>query len=98
MSQDTIEKVQNFYKKYQHTRIFLNEETCESIESAIRAIEHPSNLYSGFIRNYDDDELHTLTDVRELAWKEMHDKLPSALEKLEEEFRSILCANKNLNT
>ncbi len=61
--------------------------------------------YKQSLRTESDKEIEELkirlqlaSKERELAWKEMHDKLPSALEKLEEEFRSILGANKNLNT
>lgn len=47
-------------------------------------------MYYGFLGNYDDRELNTLSDVKEDAWKKIRDSVPPALIELEAEFRQLL--------
>ncbi len=64
--------------------------TCEKIERVLDGLQNPLVMYYGFLGNYDDRELNTLSDVKEDAWKKIRDSVPPALIELEAEFRQLL--------
>lgn len=89
-TEDAVGKIRDVYVKYNKARIFLNTETCKKIDEVLAGIEDPTIMYFGFLGNYDDDELHTLVDVKDHAWKELQNRVIPAMEELEKEFRHIL--------
>jgi len=64
--------------------------TCEKIENVLRGIQDPVVMYHLYLGNYDDHELHTLTDAKDLAWTNIREVVPAALRELESDFRSVL--------
>lgn len=89
-SSEAVKKLHQTYEAYLKAKIFLSPLTCEKIEKVLRGIEDPMIMYDLYLGNYDDHELHTLTDVKEHAWKEIRDIVPVALGELESDFRNVL--------
>jgi len=89
-TEDAVVKVWDVYAKYKKAKIFLNTKTCQKIEEVISGIEEPTIMYSAYLGNYDDDELHTLKDVKKHAWEELRERVTPAMQELENEFRSVL--------
>jgi hypothetical protein len=83
-------KTHEVYASYLKAKIFMALSTCEKIETVFRAIQGPIAMYEAFLGNYDDHELHSLSDVKQNAWEDIRDSVPSALSELEAEFRKIL--------
>ena len=88
-------KTQDVYGAYLKTRIFLTEETCVQIEDVLNSIQDPLVRYFAISGNYDDDELHTLSDVKFSSLKEMGEKVPPAMLLVEKEFRKLIGTIKN---
>lgn len=89
-SSEAVKKLQQTYEAYLKAKIFLSPLTCEKIETVLRGIQDPVVTYNLYLGNYDDHELHTLTDVKDHAWKEIRDVVPAALGELESDFRKVL--------
>lgn len=89
-SSEAVKKLHHSYEAYLKAKIFLSPLTCEKIEKVLRGIQDPMIMYDLYLGNYDDHELHTLTDVRDHAWKEIRDVVPAALSELESDFRNVL--------
>ena len=89
-TQEAYEKIQSTYSTYLKARIFLSHETCEKVEDVLHAFQDPLTTYYGFLGNYDDNELHTLVDVKDHSWKELRSKVLPAMKELESEFRTVL--------
>ncbi len=87
---EAFNKSQEVYKSYLKAKIFLTPNTCDIVERVLNGIQDPIAQYSGFLSNYDDHELNTLTDVKEHAWKELQETVRPALRELEAEFRQVL--------
>jgi hypothetical protein len=87
---EAIKRTQEVYSNYLKAKIFMAPLTCEKIERVLDGLHNPLLLYYGYLGNYDDHELETLSDVKEHAWKEIRDSVPPALEELETEFRQLL--------
>ena len=87
---EAVERVENLYDRYLKARIFLSEPTCKTIEAVLEALQDPTTTYYTFLKVYDDDELHTLRDVKDGAWKDLSNTIPPAMEKIERDFRKIL--------
>lgn len=87
---EAFKKTQDVYSSYSKAKIFMSHLTCEKIERVLDGIQDPLVTYYGFLGNYDDHELNTLSDVKEHAWKDIRDHVPSALRELEAEFRQVL--------
>jgi len=83
-------KVKEVYLCYLKAKIFLAPLTCEKIERVLDGLQDPLVMYYGYLGNYEDHELNTLSDVKEHAWKEIRDSVPPALRELETEFRQVL--------
>lgn len=89
-SSEAIAKLRQTYEAYLKAKIFLSPATCEKIDNVLRGIQDPVVTYDLYLGNYDDNELHTLVDVKGHAWNEVQDIVPAALDDLEFEFRKIL--------
>ncbi|MBV6754525.1 hypothetical protein KV580_29860 [Pseudomonas chlororaphis] len=89
-TKEAYERIQSTYLTYHKTRIFLSHETCAKVEDVLDALQDPLTTYYGFLGNYDDDELHTLADVKDHSWKELRSKIFPAMKELESEFRTVL--------
>ena len=70
-SADAVKKVRETYDVYLKAKIFMSPATCEKIERVLRGIEEPVVLYECYLSNYDDHELHTLSDVKDRAWEDI---------------------------
>ena len=91
---EAYKKAHEVYDNYWKAKIFLAPLTCEKIEKVLDGIQDPLVTYYGFLGNYDDHELNTLSGVKEQAWQKIRDSVPSALIELEAEFRQILGVEK----
>lgn len=89
-SSDAMKKLRQTYDAYLKAKIFLSSLTCEKIDRVLQGIQDPVVRYNLFLGNYDDHELHTLTDVKDQAWKDIQEVVPAALSELESDFRSVL--------
>ncbi|WP_179153004.1 hypothetical protein [Chromohalobacter israelensis] len=89
-SSDAVKKLHQTYGAYLKAKIFLSPLTCEKIEKVLRGIQGSVVMYDLYLGNYDDHELNTLTDVKDIAWKDIQAVVPAALEELESEFRLVL--------
>ena len=87
---EAFQKVKEVYLCYLKAKIFLAPLTCEKIESVLDGLQDPLVMYYGYLGNYEDHELNTLSGVKEQAWKEIRDSVPPALRELETEFRQVL--------
>lgn len=85
-----FKRTQDVYSGYLKAKIFMAPLTCEKIERVLDGLQNPLVMYYGFLGNYDDHELNTLSDVKEDAWKKIRDSVPPALIELEAEFRQLL--------
>ena len=89
-STEAVTKLHNTYNAYLKAKIFLSNNTCDAIEKVLNGIQNPVIMYSLYLGNYEDNELSTLIDVKERAWKEILEVVPSALRELESDFRQVL--------
>ena len=87
---EAFKRTQDVYSGYLKAKIFMAPLTCEKIERVLDGLQNPLVMYYGFLGNYDDRELNTLSDVKEDAWKKIRDSVPPALIELEAEFRQLL--------
>lgn len=90
MTEETYSKIQTLNTNYMKAKIFLEPLTCQKIESVLESFRSPVAIYKGYLANYDDHELESLSDVKDYAWKEVLENVPQALRELETEFRAIL--------
>lgn len=89
-SSEAVKKLHQTYEAYLKAKIYLSPLTCEKIEKVLQGIQDPVVMYDLYLGNYDDHELHTLTDVKDHAWKDIQEVVPAALSELEFDFRSVL--------
>jgi hypothetical protein len=89
-TQEAYEKIRLTYSTYLRARIFLSHETCKKVEEVLDSLQDPLTTYYVYLGNYDDDELHSLIDVKERSWKELRVKVTPAMKELESEFRTVL--------
>lgn len=87
---EAFKRTQEVYASYLKAKIFMAPLTCEKIERVLDGLQDPLVMYYGYLGNYDDHELSSLSDVKDHAWKKIRDSVPPALAELETEFRQIL--------
>lgn len=92
-SSEAVMKFHQTYEAYLKAKIFLSPLTCEKIEKVLHGIQDPVVMYDLYLKNYDDHELNTLTDVKDYAWRDIQAVVPAAIRELESDFRSVLGVN-----
>jgi len=90
LTSNAVNKFHQTYEAYLKAKIFLSPVTREKIDKVLLGIQDPIVMYNLYLYNYDDHELHTLSDVKDHAWKEIRDVVPAALDELEYDFRQVL--------
>lgn len=89
-TKSAIDEIRGAYNAYQKSRIYMTSLTCAKIDNFFESIEGPVIRYWTYQGVYDDQELNSLSDIKNGAWKEINSKLPSVVEELEGEFKGVL--------
>lgn len=87
---DAVAKGREVHSAFLRTKIFLTPQTSEILERVLHGLKEPVETYNMYLKNYDDHELHSLSDRKDEAWREVGEVVPRALVELENEFRAVL--------
>lgn len=92
-SKIAMEKIFDFFKYFDHRRIFLNESLCKQIDEFVHKIYDPATDFSMYLEDpqLDPETAREKRKVWREAWMSVSkDDVPKARKALEDEFRKLL--------